>query len=111
MTMGKQNSKLKIMIVEDEEDNLILYKDYLSSKGYDVSSYLTAENVMTDFNKILPDISIIDYRLSGDRTGIDVATEILRSHPWLPVLFLSAYEPVRNEIRTNIFLKDKIYRY
>jgi len=38
------------MIIEDEEDNLIVYKDYFASKGHDVSSYLTADNVMTDFD-------------------------------------------------------------
>jgi DNA-binding NtrC family response regulator len=102
-----KNKKLKIMIIEDEEDNLIVYKDYLTSKGHDVSSYLTTDNVMTDFDKILPDISIIDYMLSGDRTGVDVATEILRKHPWLPVLFISAYEPIRIELTSNIFFKNK----
>jgi DNA-binding NtrC family response regulator len=106
--MGEQKKrKPKVMIIEDEEDNLILYKDYLTSKGHKVSSYLTTDNVMIDFDKILPDISIIDHRLSGDRTGVDVATEILRKYPWSAVLFITAYEPLRNEIISNIFFKDK----
>jgi DNA-binding NtrC family response regulator len=106
--MGEYNErKLKIMIIEDEEDNLILYNDYLTSKGHDVTSYLKSDNVVTDFNKILPDVSIIDYKLSSDRTGVDIAIEILRKYPWLAVLFISPYEPLRNEVELNIFFKNK----
>ena len=39
--MGKKLKKsLKIMIVEDEEDILTLYSDYLSKRGYHVIARL-----------------------------------------------------------------------
>lgn len=96
------------MILEDEEDILILYKDYLSGRGHDVvSTYLTANNVLSEFGEKLPDIFLVDYRLSGKTNGLDAATEILNKFPSMPILFVTAYEPLVREIKLNTFLEDK----
>jgi len=109
MIMGEHNNrKLKIMIIEDEEDILILYKDYLTNKGYSVvCSSLNANNIILDFDKNVPDISLIDYKLPGDRSGVDAAIEILTKYPLSLIIFITAYEPVRKEILNNPFFKDK----
>jgi DNA-binding NtrC family response regulator len=106
--MSPQNSRqIKIMIIEDEEDNLILYKDYLTSRGHDVYSYLTTDNVMTDFDKFVPDISLIDHRLVGSMDGLGAAIKILTKHPSSRVLFITGYEPLYREIFNDPFFKDK----
>jgi DNA-binding response OmpR family regulator len=100
--------RLNIMILEDEEDILILYKDYLSGRGHDVvSTYLTANNVLSEFGEKLPDICLVDYRLPGKTNGLDAATEILNKFPSMPILFVTAYEPLVREIKLNTFLEDK----
>jgi DNA-binding response OmpR family regulator len=100
--------RLNIMILEDEEDILILYKDYLSERGHDVvSTYLTANNVLSEFGEKLPDICLVDYRLPGKTNGLDAATEILNKFPSMPILFVTAYEPLVREIKLNTFLEDK----
>ena len=58
------NEKLKIMILEDEEDILILYKDFLVKKGYEITtSYQTGDDVMNEVDNLRSDIYMIDYRL------------------------------------------------
>lgn len=100
--------RLKIMILEDEEDILTLYKDYLSGQGHDVvSTYLTANNVMSEFGEKFPDVCLVDYRLPGKTNGLDAATEILNKFPSMPILFITAYEPLVREIKLNPFLEDK----
>jgi DNA-binding NtrC family response regulator len=100
--------RLKIMILEDEEDILILYKDYLSGRGHEVvSTYLTANNVMSEFGEKFPDVCLVDYRLPGKTNGLDAATEILNKFPSMPILFITAYEPLVREIKLNPFLEDK----
>jgi DNA-binding NtrC family response regulator len=100
--------RLKIMILEDEEDILTLYKDYLLGRGYDVvSTYLTANNVMSEFGEKFPDVCLVDYRLPGKTNGLDAATEILNKFPSMPILFITAYEPLVREIKLNPFLEDK----
>lgn len=57
--LGKKS--LKVMIIEDDEDILCLYRDYLLSQGHEVvSCCLSANNIMADFDRLRPDICLMD---------------------------------------------------
>ena len=107
--MGDEIKKrLKIMIIEDEEDILNLFNDYLSSKGHQVvNRYLSADTIMTDIQKETPDVYLIDYRLPGNKNGIDMAIEILNKIPSAPILFITAYESLYHEISKSPKFHDK----
>ena len=63
--------KLKIMIIENEEDILTLYKDFLSRKGYDVTTmYLNGDVIIEEIDKARSDLYLIDYRLPGNKTEL-----------------------------------------
>jgi DNA-binding NtrC family response regulator len=99
---------LKIMIIEDEEDNLNLFNDYFCLRGYQVvNTYLGSDSVMTDIEKDVPDVYLIDYRLPGNKNGIEVATEILDNFPNAPILFITAHEPLCSEISKLPEFHDK----
>jgi DNA-binding NtrC family response regulator len=103
--------KLKIMIIEDEEDILILYKDFISIMGHEtVCGSLHANNVISDFDKNLPDICLIDYKIPGHKSGMDAAVEILTKYPLTPILFITAYDQFQKEIVNNAFFMDKNVR-
>ena len=71
-----------IMILDDEEDILRLYNDYLSSKGHKViHTYVNAETILQDIDIECPDVYIIDHRLPGNMNGIEVAIEIFKKFP------------------------------
>ena len=59
------------MLLDDEEDILTLYSDYLSNMGHRIlSTYVNADSILQDIGIELPDIYIIDYRLPGNiRSG------------------------------------------
>lgn len=91
--------KLKVMIVEDEEDILILYKDFLSGKGHDVTTmYLNGDVGFEEINEAKCEIYLIDYRLPGNKNGVDIAIQILHKFPSAPILFITAYENLHKEI-------------
>jgi hypothetical protein len=49
------------MIVEDEEDILTLYSDYLSKMGYHViGRYTRGNNIKTDLERHSPDVFLIN---------------------------------------------------
>jgi two-component SAPR family response regulator len=103
--------KLKIMIIEDEEDILILYRDFLKITGHEiVCASLHANNIMSDFEKNLPDICLIDYKIPGHKSGIDAAIEILTKYPLTPIIFITAYDQFQKEIVNNAFFKYKNIR-
>lgn len=96
------------MIIEDEPDILNLYYDYLSRIGHKViNRYLNGETIITDIQKEAPDIYLIDYRLPGNKNGIDVAIEILNKFPEASILFITAHEPLRSEISKYPELRAK----
>lgn len=96
------------MILDDEEDILNLYSDYLTSMGHRViRTYVNADTILEDINIEPPDVYIIDYRLLGNMNGIEVAIEILNKFPSACIIFITAFEFVQKEISKRDIFKDK----
>lgn len=105
------DGKLKIMVVNDEEDILDLYTDYFSKRGHEVlKTYLMAENVMGDIERERPNMYLIDHRLAGTKNGIDLATEILDKYPSAPILFVTANEYLEFELAKHPIFEGKNLR-
>ena len=99
---------MRIMIVEDEEDILVLYKDYLKRRGYSVIvSSTIADEIIDDFRKYTPDITIIDYKLPGKKNGLEATKEILLSFPSARIIIITAFPNVKSEIKQDMFFDDK----
>lgn len=109
LLMGKKEKKqLTIMIIEDEQDILLLYKDYLMSKGHKVlATSTTANEIMSDYDRIKPDVAIIDYKLPTEKNGIDAATQILDKYPSAAIMIVTAYDTVKKEVANNSFFDNK----
>lgn len=107
---GRQERQIrKVMILEDEQDILHLYKDYLSAKGHSVIvTSTTANEALDDYEKYRPDLVIIDYKLSGKKNGLEAAKEILMSYPSGKILMLTAFHGVKDELEKDSFFADKM---
>ena len=99
-----------IMLLDDEEDILKLYSDYLSRMGHRVlKAYVNADTILDDIDIEFPDVYIIDYRLLGNMNGVEVAVEILNKFPSACIIFITAFELLRKEIsKRNIFYDKNI---
>jgi DNA-binding NtrC family response regulator len=106
---NRQNKKpLKVMIIEDEQDILLLYKDYLISRGHNVLVTSTsALEIISDYEKILPDITILDYKLPDNRNGIEAAVKIFTRYPSAAILIVTAYDTVKEEVLKQSIFEGK----
>ena len=96
------------MLLDDEEDILKLYSDYLSRMGHRVlKAYVNADTILDDIDIEFPDVYIIDYRLLGNMNGVEVAVEILNKFPSACIIFITAFELVRKEISKQDIFYDK----
>jgi len=81
----------KILIVEDEVIIADTIKRYLTQNGHQVVgnaiSYQEAESIYIEKK---PDLVLLDIRLSGTKTGIDVAYFIQQQTDPKPFIFLSS---------------------
>ncbi len=106
--MEKRPEKLKIMIIQGDEDNLSLYSDYLSRRGYHViARYTKGNDILTDIEKEPPDVFVLNSRLPGNKSGTEVATEILDVYPSAPILFITADYGQPVEVKKHPKLHDK----
>src|SRR5262245_21604713 len=106
--MRKSRRHLKIMIVEDEYDILLLYKDYLSERGHQVlATATTTGTIIKDYEMIRPDIMLVDYKLPGNSSGLDLARQILQISPTAAILLITAYDSVTEQIANDPTFKDK----
>jgi CheY-like chemotaxis protein len=104
----KKPEKLKIMIIQGDDDNLSLYSDYLSKRGYHViARYTKGNNILSDVEKQPPDVFILNSRLPGNKSGTEVATEILDVYPSAPILFITADYGQPVQVKKHRKLRDK----
>jgi DNA-binding NtrC family response regulator len=104
----RERKQLNIMIIEDEQDILLLYKDYLLSRGHKiVATSTTANEILSDYDRIQPDVAIIDYKLPNNKNGIDAAIQILDKYPSAAILIVTAYETVKKEIAKRSLFDNK----
>ncbi|HJP17018.1 MAG TPA: response regulator [Nitrospinota bacterium] len=84
-------SKVRILIVEDQFLVANDIKDNLETLGYEISAIATSgEKAVKKAGEGKTDLVLMDIVLRGEMDGIEAA-EIIRSRFDLPVIFLTAY--------------------
>lgn len=83
------NSKLSILVVEDEDNLGETLVEYLNSSGYVSHLAQSVQEARLKFNQLHPQIVIMDIGLP-DGSGLDLASELREQNKELILLFLSA---------------------
>ena len=89
--------KERILVVDDEEGLLQLVKMRLTAMDFDVTGCTTGREAIAAAKKDRFDLAITDLRL-GNEDGLDVTEELLRIHPGLPVIILTAHGSIPNAV-------------
>ncbi|MBD3791177.1 MAG: response regulator transcription factor [Campylobacterales bacterium] len=85
--MEKKNTE--IVIIEDEEDILELLEYHLTKEGYDVTGFLSADNVERFMEEESPALLIVDRNLPGVE-GSEFVANMREIGYDTPVIFLTA---------------------
>jgi DNA-binding LytR/AlgR family response regulator len=82
---------LKVLIVEDETLIAELIKIYLAERGHElIGNPISYQEAIDSFTFLEPDIVLLDIRLYGEKSGIDVAYYLKENKPHLPFIFLTS---------------------
>lgn len=84
-----ENKNIEIVVIEDEEDILELVEYHLSKAGYDVTGFLSTENVEQFLEEENPSLMIVDRNLPGVE-GSEFVTQMREIGYETPVIFLTA---------------------
>ncbi len=86
---GKSTPKpIRVLLLDDLEENLILRSTILRQRGYEVVAASTIEEAETKLQDI--DIAVLDYHLGAGKFGTDVAETLREKRPQVPIIILSA---------------------
>jgi len=93
--MGSVHPKT-VLCVDDEKIGLRVRKIMLESRGYIVLTASNGPEGLQVFDENHVDLVILDYYMP-DLNGGDVASEMRRRRPGVPIVFLSAYFSLPSE--------------
>ena len=90
----------RILIVDDNPENLLLTRELLSSRGYEVQGVTSAEEAQQVVQKRHPDLILLDVILPG-KSGYDLCRE-LKEDPFtrlIPVVIITGLTDREDKIR------------
>ncbi|MDP8269725.1 MAG: response regulator, partial [Candidatus Tenebribacter davisii] len=93
----------RILIVEDERIIAEDIKRTLLQYDYHVIDIIPyGEKVLESYERLDPDLILMDIMLAGKMNGIETATEIKKKHN-IPIIYLTAYgnEPILNSAKAT----------
>ncbi len=111
MTKNRPRARPRVLIIEDEEGLLEILELNFRGAGYDVSTAADGVTAWQQFDRVRPDLLLLDLNLpqmSGFRL-----LELVRSESDVPVLILTAYDFAEAEevaqYRPNAFVKKPFH--
>ena len=90
-TLGPQPvvaQPIRVLLLDDREENLILRSAILRQKGYHVVTSSSIEEAIATIQDI--DIAVLDYHLGAGQFGTEVADALRHKRPQVPIIILSA---------------------
>ena len=85
---GKSAKPIRVLLLDDLEENLLLRSTILRQKGYSVVTASTIEEAEKKLSDI--DIAVLDYHLGAGKFGTEVAESLRQKRPEVPIIILSA---------------------
>jgi len=95
------NTKLQVLVIDDDEVVGRSFDRVLSDKGYDVRTVLSGEEAMETMNESDFDVVFTDIKMPG-MDGLEVTQRIKERCPWTPVVVITGYGTEENENRAAV---------
>ena len=98
MSNSKPEKKLRILVVDDEDDILQVIKKGLELEGFDVTTYSNPETALSEYRPGEYDLVLADIRMPG-LSGFELYREIKKVDKKSKVCFITAFEIYYDEFR------------
>jgi CheY-like chemotaxis protein len=95
------NTKLQVLVIDDDAVVGRSFDRVLSGKGYEVSTALSGEEAMNTIKDTDFDVVFTDIKMPG-MDGLEVAEQIKARCPWTPVVVITGYGTQANEARASV---------
>ena len=97
----------EILIIDDNADIRIILNELISEAGYKTRLAANYNQALTEIDKKLPDVAIIDVKLDkGDNDGIELLNHIKKKNKDIPVIIISGHANIEmaiNSLKSGAF--------
>ena len=83
-----------VLVVDDDDDVRATIRQMLETLGYSAVEAEDGPAALTQLAAMRPDVVILDFAMPG-MNGAELAREVDRIHPGVPVIFASGFSEVR----------------
>jgi len=91
----------EILIIDDNPDIRNILKDLISDVGYKTRIAANYNQALTEIDKKLPDVAIIDVKLDkGDNDGIELLSHIKKKNKDIPVIIISGHANIEMAVKS-----------
>ena len=91
--------KKKLLIVEDEKNLCLLYREELTKAGYKVTAVVDADTALKQIRSHSFDLIITDIRMPK-KNGIELITQIMGLRKDVPIIINTAYQTYKHDFMT-----------
>jgi len=95
------NTKLQVLVIDDDAVVGRSFDRVLTEKGYQVSTALNGEQAMQTMEGKNFDVVFTDIKMPG-MDGLEVTERIKARCPWTPVVVITGYGTQANEVRASV---------
>src|SRR5512136_2532319 len=89
----------RVLVVDDEEDIRLLYKEELTDAGYQVDLAADGPEALRKVEQARPDLMTVDLRMPG-MDGIELLSRVRAMYRDLPIVICTAYGDFRSDFGT-----------
>ena len=95
------NTKLQVLVIDDDAVVGRSFDRVLSDKGYEVSTALSGEEALDTMNNNDFDLVFTDIKMPG-MDGLEVSERSKERGPWTPVVVITGYGTEDNEAKASV---------
>ena len=97
----------EILIIDDNPDIRLILNELISEAGYKTRVAANYNQALSEIDKKLPDVAIIDVKLDkGDNDGIELLNHIKKKNKDIPVIIISGHANIEmavNSLKSGAF--------
>ena len=90
----------KVLVVDDELHIRMLYQEELEGMGYRVATSDGSEDILNLLEQEKPRVVILDIKLGGNRSGLDLLQDIRGVDCDIPVILCTAYDSFQHDFKS-----------
>jgi DNA-binding response OmpR family regulator len=90
----------RILVIDDEKHIRMLYQEELENQGYKVVTSDGNDSVDSLLSRAEPDVIILDIKLEGEKSGLDILQEVRAGGNDVPVILCTAYDSFQHDLKS-----------